>query len=81
MYLLILGLVLGLMKWLALGPVAEWPWWVVLTPFGLAIVWWWWADNTGYTQRRIEERIEARRQRRIDDDRERLGLKVPGKRK
>ncbi len=56
MYLLGLGLVLLIMKWLAWGPVALWSWWLVLVPFVLAVVWWEWADNTGYTKRKAMER-------------------------
>jgi len=74
MYFVLLGVVLGLLKWLGLGPMADWSWWWVLSPFPLAIIWWWWADASGYTQRRIDAGEEARRQRRIDDDRKRMGL-------
>ena len=27
-----------------LGGFERWSWWVVLTPFGLAVAWWAWAD-------------------------------------
>jgi len=36
---LAIGVVLLLMKWLEFGPVAHWSWWIVLLPFGLALVW------------------------------------------
>ena len=52
MYFLGLGLILLVMKWLEIGPVAVWDWWVVLAPFGLAIAWWAWADASGYTKRK-----------------------------
>ncbi len=27
------------MKWLEYGPVGHWSWWIVLAPFGLALLW------------------------------------------
>ncbi|PKO62484.1 MAG: hypothetical protein CVU24_03865 [Betaproteobacteria bacterium HGW-Betaproteobacteria-18] len=66
MYLLGLGLVLLLMKYAALGPVADWSWWWVLSPFALAVVWWAWADNSGYTKRKAMEREEQRLKGRRD---------------
>jgi small Trp-rich protein len=74
MYLLGLGLVLLLMKYLEFGAVAEWPWWVVLAPFGLAVLWWAWADMSGYTKRKAAEKIDQRKRDRIDKQREALGL-------
>ena len=51
MYFLGLGLILLAMKYLELGPVAGWDWWVVVLPFGLAMAWWAGADSSGYTKR------------------------------
>jgi small Trp-rich protein len=80
MYLLGIGIIFLLMKYLEIGPIALWPWWVVLTPFGLAVAWWTWADMSGYTKRKAVERDNARKQARIDKSREALGL-GPKKRK
>ena len=33
------GLLLLLLKWLEVGPVAAWSWLYVLAPFGLAFIW------------------------------------------
>ena len=74
MYLLGLGLVLLLLKWAGVGPVAGWAWWVVLAPFGLAMLWWAWADASGYTKRKAMEREAARKAARIDRQRDALGL-------
>jgi small Trp-rich protein len=73
MYFLGLGLILMVMKYLEIGPVAVWPWWVVLAPFGLAMAWWAWADATGYTKKKAMQKEEARRQARIDRNREAVG--------
>ena len=79
MLLLGLGLVLLALKYLEIGAVATWSWWVVLSPFALAVVWWTWADMTGYTKRKAMERESIRRQARIDKNRDALGLGTKGK--
>ena len=81
MYFLLIGLALLAMKFLEIGPVAGWAWWVVLSPFGMAVVWWWWADSSGYTKKKTMERENARKQERIDRNREQLGLGTGPKRK
>lgn len=75
MYFLGLGLILLLMKYLEMDPVAGWSWWVVLAPFGLAAAWWAWADASGYTRRKAMEREDKRRLDRINKQRDALGLK------
>ena len=69
-----LGLVLLALKYLEFGAVAAWPWWVVLSPFGLAVAWWSWADWSGYTKKKAVQRENARKQARIDKNREALGM-------
>ena len=73
MVLLGLGIVLLALKWAEIGPVASWSWWVVLAPFGLAVLWWAWADSSGYTRRKSMERDLARKDARVARARERLG--------
>ena len=74
MYLLVLGIILLAMKYQEIGPVVEWSWWAVLSPFAAAVVWWAWADWSGYTKRKAMERENTRKQARIDKQREQLGL-------
>ena len=74
MLLLGVGILLLAMKYLEIGPVADWSWWVVLAPFALATVWWTWADWSGYTKRRAMDRENARKTARIDKSRDALGL-------
>lgn len=69
-----LGIILLLMKYLEVGPVAGWSWWGVLSPFALAVVWWAWADMSGYTKRKAMEREDERKKARVDKQREQLGL-------
>ncbi|HPR46034.1 MAG TPA: TIGR04438 family Trp-rich protein, partial [Ottowia sp.] len=56
MYLLGLGIILLLMKWQEIGPVANWSWMWVLSPFAAAMIWWAWADWSGYTKRKAMEK-------------------------
>ena len=75
MYLLGLGIVLLLMKYLEYGPVAGWSWWIVLAPFALAAAWWAWADFSGFTKRKAMEKMDQKKRDRLDKQREKLGLK------
>ena len=82
MYFLGLGLILLAMKYLEIGPVANWSWWLVMTPFALAVAWWAWADGSGYTKRKAMEREDARRKARVDKNKEAIGtLQTKSKRR
>ena len=80
MYFLLIGIVTLLMKYLELNPVAAWSWWVVLSPFFLAVVWWAWADRSGYTKRIEMKKMEKRKTDRVEKQREAMGM-LPKKRK
>ncbi|MEO8859630.1 MAG: TIGR04438 family Trp-rich protein [Burkholderiaceae bacterium] len=73
MYFLGLGVILLIMKYMEIGPVAGWSWWVVLAPFALAVAWWAWADMSGYTKRKAMDREDARRKDRIDRNKTAIG--------
>lgn len=75
MVFVVLGCVLLAMKYFEFGPVAAWPWWLVLAPFGLAMLWWWYADASGWTKRREMDRMEDRKDQRRRTAMERLGLR------
>jgi small Trp-rich protein len=51
-----------------------WDWWIVLSPWAMAVAWWAWADSTGYTKRKEMEREDARRDARIERSREAMGM-------
>ncbi len=74
MYTLILGILLVALKYLEIGPVAQWSWWWVLSPFAVTLLWWAWADMTGYTKRKAMEKMEERKKERIDRQKETLGM-------
>jgi small Trp-rich protein len=74
MLFLIAGIALLVLKYMEIGPVAAWSWLWVLSPFALAVAWWAWADWSGYTKKKAVERENARKQARIDKNRESLGM-------
>jgi small Trp-rich protein len=79
-YFLLIGLVALTLKYLEIAPVADWSWWVVMTPFALAAAWWAWADASGYTKRKEVDKMDKRKQDRLDRQRDAMGLQ-PKKRK
>ena len=74
MFFLLIGVAGLLMKYLEIGPVATLAWWMVLSPFGMAVLWWWWADASGYTKKKEMEKMDKRRQERIDKQRDAMGM-------
>lgn len=74
MLFLLLGLLGLALKYFEVGMVAGWSWWVVLSPFALAVAWWAWADSSGYTKRKVVEREDRRKQARIDRQKANMGL-------
>ena len=74
MYFLLLGIAALIMKYIAFGPVAAWPWWAVLSPFGMAVLWWAWADSSGYTKRVEMDKMEKRKKDRLERQRAQMGM-------
>lgn len=81
MYFLLIGVAALLMKYMEIGPVATLSWWIVLSPFALAVAWWAWADKSGYTKRREIDKMAKRKQHRIDKQRDAMGMLSSKKRK
>jgi small Trp-rich protein len=76
MFFLIAGVGLLLLKYFEIGFVAELSWWWVLSPFAMAMAWWAWADSTGYTKRKEMEKMDQKKQERIDKQRAALGIRT-----
>ena len=74
MFLLGIGLLLLALKVLEIGVVASWSWYVIAAPFLLTVAWWAWADSVGYTKRKEMEKMEKRKQERIDKHKEAMGI-------
>ncbi len=76
MWFLGLGLLALALKYFEIGMVATWSWWIVLSPFAMAVEWWAWADSSGYNKRKIVERENRRKQERIDRQKNNMGIKT-----
>ena len=81
MLFVLLGLALMALKYLEIGFVAGLDWWIVLSPFVLAIAWWAWADKTGYTKRIEMEKMQKRKDDRIEKQRIAMGMLSAKKRR
>ncbi len=73
MYFLLIGVLGLILKYLEIGPVASLSWWLVLSPFALAVAWWAFADASGYTKRKEIQKMDERKQKRIDKQRSAIG--------
>jgi small Trp-rich protein len=74
MYFLILGVALMVMKYLEFGAIAGLSWLIVLSPFAMAVAWWAYADRSGYTKRREMDKMDKRRDDRIEKQRAAMGM-------
>ena len=80
MLFLLTGIVLLVLWYGEIGPVAQWSWYVVFAPFLLAVLWWAWADATGYTKKKAVEKENAKKKARIAKSREAMGMEPRKKR-
>lgn len=64
MVFVVVGVVLLALKLAEIGAVAQWAWWWILLPFGLAVVWWAIADSTGLTKKREMDKMDERKRER-----------------
>ena len=74
MYLLIVAVILTVLKYMEIDPVASWSWYVIAAPFLLTVAWWAWADSMGYTKRKEMEKMDKRKRDRITKNKEALGI-------
>ncbi len=81
MFFLLMGVAGLLLKFLEITPVAQLDWWMVLTPFGMAVAWWAWADASGYTKRQEIKKMDVRKQERLAKQNAALGINTKPKRK
>lgn len=77
MWMLMIALLLTVLKFLEVGPLAQWSWWWLLVPYGLTAAWWSYADFSGYTRRRVEDEEGARVKRRIQRQKDALDSRKP----
>jgi small Trp-rich protein len=74
MPLVIVGVLLLAAKMAEWGPFATWSWWIILAPFGLAVLWWHFADSSGWTKKREMNKMEQRKLDRREKAMEALGM-------
>jgi small Trp-rich protein len=74
MAFLLIGVILLCLKVGDIGPPAQWAWWIILSPFGLAAAWWSFADSSGLTARRESDKVDARADKRRQKNMEAMGL-------
>ena len=74
MLFVLLGVALVALKFAEIGVVAGWDWWLVLLPFGAAVLWWAFADSTGRTKKREMDKMEDRKKARRRKSMVALGL-------
>jgi small Trp-rich protein len=80
MFLLTIAVLLTVLKLLALGPFANLGWMWIIGVYALTGAWWAWADRSGYTKRKAQERMDTKKQARIERQRDQLGLAPKKKR-
>lgn len=78
---MVVGVLLLVLKLAAIGPMANWSWWIILAPFALAAAWWTFADASGLTSRQAAQRHDERTRRRREEQAENLGLRPNSKRR
>lgn len=79
MWLLAIAVMMAVLKALVhngtldIAWVANLSWWWVIGLFGLTSLWWAYADASGFTRRKVMERVDARKAERLRKSREALG--------
>jgi small Trp-rich protein len=74
MWFIVLGVLLIALKLGDISVVAAWSWWVVLAPFGGALLWWAYSDASGLTKRHEMDKLEDRKLERRRRSLEALGI-------
>lgn len=74
MWSVLVGAILLVLRLADVAPVADWSWWLVLSPFGVAVLWWAYADGTGLTRKRQMDKLDERRDARRRQAFEALGI-------
>jgi small Trp-rich protein len=64
MLFFLLGVLLMALKLVEVAPLADAPWWLVLSPFALAVGWWALSDMTGRTRRQAMHKDQTRKDER-----------------
>lgn len=74
MWFIIVGVLLIVLKFADIAPVAGLAWWWVLSPFAMAAAWWAYADASGMTKRHEMDKLEDRKKERRRKAMDALGI-------
>ncbi len=74
MAFLLLGVLFLGLKLAEVSPVADWAWWIILAPFGLAAAWWSFADSSGITAQKQSDMVDEKAQKRREKNLEAIGV-------
>ena len=74
MWFIIVGVLLIVLKFADVAPVASLAWWWVLAPFALAAAWWAYADASGMTKRHEMDKLEDKKKQRRRKAMDALGI-------
>jgi small Trp-rich protein len=74
MLFIVVGILLIVLKFADVAPVAGLAWWWVLSPFALAAAWWAYADGSGLTKRREMDKLEDKKKERRRKAMDALGI-------
>lgn len=72
MLFLFLAIIFLVLKYLEVGFLSTYSWWWVCLPLGLAIAWWSWSDASGRTKRLAMEKMDKRKDERLQKQRNAL---------
>jgi small Trp-rich protein len=72
--MVLVGVLLLVAWWADFGPFGRLPWWAIALPFVIAVLWWEFADSSGWTQRRVMDKLEKRKSDRRQKAMDALGL-------
>ncbi|MFM2111929.1 MAG: hypothetical protein RLZZ271_589 [Pseudomonadota bacterium] len=79
MYFVIIAVILTALKLMEVLPFANLGWFWIAALFILASIWWFWADSSGYTKRKQQERMDDKVKKRVERQKEALGLGIKKK--
>jgi small Trp-rich protein len=74
MWFIIIGVLLIVLKFADVAPVAGLAWWWVLSPFALAAAWWAYADASGMTKRHEMDKLDDKKKERRRKAMDALGI-------
>jgi small Trp-rich protein len=79
MFFLIIAVILTALKVMEIAPIASLSWMWIFALYGLATAWWAWADSSGFTKRKQQEKMDDKVKKRMERQKEALGLGVKKK--